>query len=650
MPAKTVAPYGSWKSPITSDLIVSTTTGIGRATQIVLDGEDIYWSEGRPEEGGRIVVVKRSPDGQTADLNPSPYNVRTTVHEYGGGSYAVSNGVLYFSHFYDQRLYRLEQGGDPEPLTPAVDLRYADGDIDAARNWMFCIREDHTTGSRWPVNTIVKLDLSGGDGGAVLASGNDFYASPRLSPDRRRLSWITWNHPNMLWDGSELWMAEVNDDGSLGGRQMVAGGGSLSVSSPEWTPNGDLIFVSEQTGWYNLYRWSGGQVEALTNEEAEFGGTSFGLGSSGFGVESANCVVCIYNAKGSKRLATLDLEGGSLEDIDTAYTEVGFVRASNGYAVISGGSPTEPASVVRIDLATGEADVLRRGTSQEIDSAYMSRPEPIEFPTEDGLTSHAFYYSPANKDFEAPTGERLPLIVISHGGPTGATSTVLNLSIQYWTSRGIGVVDVNYGGSTGYGREYRERLRGRWGIVDLDDCVNAAKYLIERGNADSDRVAIRGGSAGGYTTLASLTFRDFYKAGASHFGLSELEAMVRDTHKLESRYLDNLIGPYPERKDLYYERSPVHFADQITCPLIMFQGLEDKVVPPNQAEFMLEAMRERGMPVAYVAFEGEQHGFRKSENIKRALDGELYFYSRVFEFELAEPVDPVEIENLKSGS
>ena len=648
MPAKTVAPYGSWKTPISPDTLVSTSSGIGRATQVALDGDDIYWAESRPEEGGRVVVVGRSPDGAVTELTPAPYNVRSTVYEYGGGAYAVSGGVVYFSNFADQRLYRLKPGGVPEALTPEADLRYADGVVDAGRNMFFCVREDHSAGSGQPVDTIARVDLTGGDGGSVIVSGNDFYASPRLSPDGRLLAWVAWDHPNMQWDASELWVAEVDEASGLGDRRKVAGGPGRGVTEPRWSPGGDLVFLSEQTGWLNLHRYrpSTGSVEALMDLEAEIGGFSFGLGTSTFAVESDRRIVCVRMDRGSSRLATLDTGSGGMEYVDTEFSEVSHVKAANGQAVIVGGSPEAPQSVVRLDLETGEAEVLRSGARQAIDSAYLSAPEPIEFPTEDGVTSHAFYYAPSNADFEAPAGELPPLIVISHGGPTGATSCVLDLNIQFWTSRGFGVVDVNYGGSTGFGREYRERLRLRWGIVDLDDCINSAKHLIERGDADPDRVLIRGGSAGGYTTLASLAFRDFYKAGASYYGLSDLEGIVKDTHKLESQYLDGLIGPYPERRDLYLERSPVHSADRINCPLILFQGLEDKAVPPSQAEYMLEAMRSRGLPVAYVPFADEQHGFRIAENIKQSLGNELYFYCRVFGIESADSAAPVEIENL----
>jgi dipeptidyl aminopeptidase/acylaminoacyl peptidase len=638
-----VAPYGSWKSPITSDLIVAETIGLD---QIALDGEDVYWTEMRPTERGRYVVARRSPDGQTTDVTPPPFNARTQVHEYGGGAYAVADGVVYFSHWDDQRLYRQDPGDEPRPITPEGALRYADGVVDRRRGRMVCVREDHTVAGREAANTLVSLDLEGRERAQVLVSGNDFYTSPRLSPDGSQLAWLTWNHPNMPWDGTELWVGELRADGSLGRAERVAGGVDESIFQPEWSPDGVLYFISDRTGWWNLYRWHDGHVEPVVEMEAEFGRPQWVFGMSTYAFASADRIVCAYTDQGAWHLASLDTATARLTPVETAYSTIAQVRAGPDRAVFLGGSPTEPTSVVQLDLATGRLEVLRRSSEIAVDPGYLSLPRAIEFPTEGGLTAHAIFYPPKNREYVAPPDERPPLVVISHGGPTSAASSTLSLSIQYWTSRGIAVLDVNYGGSTGYGRPYRQRLEGQWGVVDVDDCANGARYLVEHGEVDGDRLLIRGGSAGGYTTLCALTFRDVFKAGASYFGLSDLGIFVGDTHKFESRYLERLIGPYPERADLYRERSPIHRTDRLSCPVIFFQGLEDKVVPPNQAELMVEALRAKGLPVAYIAFEGEQHGFRRAENIKRANDAELYFYSRMFGFALADPVEPVPIENL----
>lgn len=638
-----VVPYGSWKSPITSDLIVSETIGL---SHIALDRDDVYWTEMRPAEGGRYAVVKRSPDGSTVDVTPPTFNARTRVHEYGGGSFWVADGDVYFSNFTDQRLYHQESESDPKPITQEGKFRFADGIVDRGRGRIICVREDHTDSQREAVNTLVSVKTGGDNRGEVMVSGSDFYASPRLSPDGSRLAWLSWNHPNMPWDGTELWVGEIKENGFLGRVERVAGSADESIFQPEWSPDGALCFVSDRSGWWNLYRWEKGKIDSLCDMEAEFGLPQWVFGMSTYAIESASRIICAYAQGGIWHLASIDTVTGGCKEIEIPYTSIGFVQATSGQVVFVAASPTEPTSVVQLDLITGDLEVLRRSSAMRIDADHLSEPLAIEFPTEHGMTAHAFFYAPKNQEFVGPEEERPPLVVMSHGGPTAATSNTLNPVIQHWTSRGLAVLDVNYGGSTGYGRNYRQRLDGQWGIVDVDDCVNGARFLVQRGTVDGDRLAIRGGSAGGYTTLCALTFHDVFKAGASYYGVSDLEALVKDTHKFESRYLDRLTGPYPQRRDLYLERAPIHFVDRLSCPVIFFQGLEDKIVPPNQAEMMVGALRKKGVPVAYVPFEGEQHGFRRAETIKRALDGELYFYSKVFGFTLADPVEPVEMENL----
>ena len=655
MVQRQTAPFGSWKSPIRSELIVRDSVGLG---QLALDGEDIYWVEARPLEEGRHVLVKRTPDGQFHDQTPQPFSVRSRVHEYGGGAYVVADGTIYFSNFADQRLYRQGPGGSPEPITEKGDFRYADGVVDHGRNRIICVWEDHSSASSEPTNTLVEVDchieyFRGQKEQQILVSGNDFYASPRLNPQGTLLAWLTWNHPNMPWDGTELWVGEIAETGSLVKLQRVAGGREESIVESRWSPDGVLHFVSDRTGWWNLYRWRQDQIEALLPQalvpkEAEFSRPHWAFGTATYGFQSANRLICAYNQRGTWHLADLDTHAGRLTDFPIPYTEMGRgdLRVQGNRVVFQAGSPTEPMSILELDLANGSVYLVRRSSPSEIDSGYLSVPEPIEFPTEAGKSAHAFLYRPKNQDYDPPQGEKPPLLVKSHGGPTGATSTWLDSQVQYWTSRGFAVLDVNYGGSTGYGREYRERLRGLWGVVDVDDCTNAALLLVNRSEVDGQRLAIQGGSAGGYTTLAALTFRDVFQAGASHYGVSDLEALARDTHKFESRYLDGLIGPYPEHRDLYLERSPIGFIDQLSCPLILFQGLDDQIVPPDQAESMFRAIRDKGLPIAYLPFTGEQHGFRQARNIQRALDAQLYFFSRVFGFGLAEPVEPVVIENL----
>jgi dipeptidyl aminopeptidase/acylaminoacyl peptidase len=640
--APTVAPYGSWRSPITTDLIISETIRLGN---ISLDGEEIYWLEMRPAEQGRYVLVRSRPGSEPEEVLPGDTNVRTRVHEYGGAPYAVHGGTVVYCNFTDQKMYVQRPGESPVVLTPDGQ-RYADMVFDSERGRVICVREDHTDADVEAVNTLVAVDLASAGAGVILASGYDFYSSPTISPDGKQLAWLSWNHPDMPWTNTELWVADIAPDGSLSGAQHVTGGVDESIFQPSWSPDGVLTFVSDRTNWWNLYRWDGDSTSAVLPMEAEFGRPQWSFGNPTYGYISENEIVCSYTQDGNWHLGTIDVDARTLATYDLPHTDFNYVEVTPSTVIFLAGSPMEAGSIVSMDLATMELETLRWSSTVEVDPGYLSMPESIAFPSRHGEFAYAIYYAPRNQDFEGPVGEKPPLLVMSHGGPTGATSSSFSLSIQFWTSRGIAVVDVNYGGSTGYGREYRMRLDGTWGIVDIDDCVDAALSLGARGLADVDGLLIRGGSAGGYTTLAALTFEDVFRAGASYYGVSDLGALATETHKFESRYLDNLIGPYPERQDLYEERSPLFHTDGLSCPVIFFQGLEDKIVLPNQAELMVDALRAKGVPVAYVPFEGEQHGFRQAKNIKRSLDGELYFYSKVLGFELAEPVEPVEIENL----
>jgi dipeptidyl aminopeptidase/acylaminoacyl peptidase len=639
------APYGSWRSPITADLIVGDAVGFWLAT-ITLDGEDTYWTEIRPKEQGRSVIVRCDAQGNLSDINPEPFSASTRVHEYGGGAFTVRDGIVYFSNFDDNRLYRQKPGAQPEPVTAAdPNLRYADFIVARGRNRLIAVREDHSISGQEPVNTLVAINLDGGEQ-EVIAAGNDFYSNPRLSPDGTHLAYLSWNHPNMPWDGTDLWLAEVGTLGGVSNARRIAGGKREAIFQPAWSPDGTLYFVSDRTGWWNLYRRRGEVIEPVTQMEAELGTTLPMFGTSTYAFSDSGDIVAAVNSGGSMSLDTIDAQSGEMRRLDLPFTAFGWIQAQDGRAVFLAGSPTMPSSVVQLDLRSVAFEVLKPSRTVPVDEAYLSRPEPIEFPTENGKTAYGLYYAPRNKDYAAPAGEQPPLIVSAHGGPIDQTTATLNLGLigpQFWTSRGFAVVDVNYGGSSGYGREFRERIYGQWGVVDVDDSVNAARYLAQEGKADENRLIIHGGSAGGYTTLAALAFKDVFAAGASYFGLADLEAWVRTTHKFEAHFLDQLVGPYPECADLYHDRSPVTHADRIDRPVILFQGLEDRVVPPQQAEIIVEALERRGIPYAYMAYEGEGHGFRRAENIKRTLTDELYFYSRVFGLELPDKVPPVDI-------
>jgi dipeptidyl aminopeptidase/acylaminoacyl peptidase len=648
MAEKSIAPFASWRSPITPDVIVADSVRLAEAR---LEGAVAYWLESRPREGGRTAIVRRDASGRIADVIAPELNVRNRVHEYGGGAYCVDRDTVYFSNFADNRVLCQEGTGGPRPVTPGGDLRYADFVVDGGRNRLICVREDHRAGGREPENTLVALALDGESEGHVLASGNDFYATPRLSRDGSRLAWLTWNHPSMPWDGTELWVAQLASTGDLVEARRIAGGADESIFQPEWSPDGSLFFVSDRTGWWNIHRWDGQDVEAITDEEAELGLPQWVFGMRTYDFAGAGRIVCVVNRANVDHLALLDLSSARLEPLKSPYTCFDGTRASGDHVLVIGSSPTRPPEVARLDLASGEWEILRRSARVSVGEENFSAPRSIEFPTGDGQTAHAFYYPPHNPDFAAPEGELPPLIVDGHGGPTGAAKTGLELEdVQYWTSRGFAIVDVNYGGSTGYGRDYRRRLNGRWGVVDVDDCAAAARYLVAEGLADPARLIIHGGSAGGYTTLSALAFRDDFRAGSSYFGVGDVEALARDTHKFESRYIDTLVGPYPECVALYHRRSPIHHVDQISCPVIFFQGEDDTVVPPSQTALMVQALNRKGLPNAAIYFPGEGHGFRKAESIKRTLEAELYFYSRVFQFALAEKVEPVSIANLSSES
>ena len=639
-----LAGYGTWTSPITAEAITAGQVGLAQPS---LDRGSAYWLEARPQEAGRTVLVQRTPDGVRRDFTPAPFNVRTRVHEYGGGAYAVRDGVIVATDFADQRLYRIGTGSAPQPLTPASDgrLRYVDLELDAARGRVLAVREDHR-GEGEAINAIVAVALSPGDEGRVLVGGHDFSSSPRLSPDGRRLAWLSWDHPDMPWDTTRLWSAEIAADGGLSDVREVAGGARESIVQPAWSPDGVLYFVSDRTGWWNLYKAAGGAARAVLPMSAEFAGPAWAFGMRWYGFLDPATILACFSEGGRWHLCTIDVAAGRLDRLALPHTEFSGLMVEGGQAIMRAGRPDAPAAIILLDPSSGRATELGTAGELPVAQTYLSVPESVSCPSKDGSVTHAFYYPPANPDYRAPAGETPPLIVKSHGGPTGSTSSELRLSTQFWTSRGFAVCDVNYGGSTGYGRAYRERLNGRWGEVDVADCVAAARALVADGRADPRRLAITGGSAGGYTTLCALTFHDSFRAGASHYGVSDLEALARETHKFESRYLDRLVGPWPEAAAVYRERSPIHHAERLSCPIIFFQGLEDAVVPPNQAELMVEALRRKGLPVAYLTFAGEQHGFRQAKTIQTVLRAELAFYGRVFGFTPADGLAGLVIDNL----
>ena len=627
------APCGTWPSPITAARVAA---GVRPVSAPRIVGERVLWLQSLPEQGGRTAVA-----AQEGIVTPAPFNVRTRVHEYGGGAYAAAGDMVWFSNFADNLVHAQQGDAAPVAITSDGSQRHADLELDARHRRLIAIREQHG-GAGEPRNSIVALALDG-SGSTTLAEGADFYASARVSPEGRRLAWLSWNHPNMPWHGTELWLAAFADDGSLIHSRRVAGGASESLCQPVWSPDGRLYVVSDRSGFWNLYRLEVDGLVPVCPMEAEFGLPQWVFAQSSYGFSGPHEIIASCRENAISRLLHIDVRSGVATPIATPFEEIAELRVGPGCAVVEAGSPTTPLCIARISLADGAIEVLARSADDLPDASVLSVPRAISYPGADGRVAHAFHYAPRNAGYRMPEGERPPLIVISHGGPTAMATNTLKLATQFWTSRGFAVLDVNYGGSTGFGRAYRQRLSGRWGIVDVEDCIAGARHLVAAGLADDERLAIRGGSAGGYTTLAALAFHDVFKAGASYYGVGDLRALDADTHKFESRYTTDLLADMPERERLYAERSPIHAADRLSCPVIFFQGLDDKVVPPAQAATMVAALRAQGIAVAHLEFEGEGHGFRKKETVQRTLEAELSFYAQVFGFEPADDIERVQL-------
>ena len=642
------APFGTWSSPITAEVLLQGTVGLAHPR--VHEGE-LFWLESRPAEGGRVAVVRRRRDGTVADCLPPPWNARSRVHEYGGIGYTVLDGTLYFTHFADQRIHALPLDAPdaaPRPVTPDDGTRWADLAPDPARRRLVAVGEADRDGDE-PRNFLAAIPVDGDGTVEKLVGGHDFFSAPRLSPDGTRLAWLAWNHPRMPWDGTLLCESVLDGAGRPSAPRTVAGGPDEAIFQPEWDARGRLLCVSDRSGWWNLHRVEAAELRALHPMEADFGLPLWVFGMRTYVPLPDGRIACSWHAPEGDRLGLLDPEDGRLEPVDLPFTALDGIAAGDGEVVLVAASPTRFPELVSVPLGGGAPRVLRRASTLELDPAVLAAPEPVTFPTSHGGRAHGYFYRPAHPHCRGAEGERPPLLVIGHGGPTGATSTALNLKIRFWTSRGFAVLDVDYRGSTGYGRAYRDALKGGWGELDVDDCVAAARFVAGRGDVDPARMAIRGSSAGGLTVLGALAFHDVFRAGASLYGVADLEALARDTHKFESRYLDSLVGPLPEAADRYRARSPLHHADGIDAPVIFLQGLEDRIVPPSQAEAMVEALDARGVPVAYVPFEGEQHGFRRAETIRAALEAELWFYGRVFGFVPAgfeDRAPPIELRNL----
>lgn len=637
MSGKQKKPYGAWQSPVTAALILE--SGVGLA-EITAFGDEVYWLETRPREQGRCVIVRLRPGEPALDLTPPEYNARTRVHEYGGGAYLVTHRGVFFVNFSDQNIYWLRQDRSITRLTDNAHCRYADLAYDPARERLICVREDHNPAAPEAVNTIVAIALAGQGRETILAEGADFYSSPRLSPSGDQLCWISWRHPNMPWDNTELRLARLDEQGKPRETTRVAGGRE-SVCQPVWSADGALYFVSDRSNWWNLYRYKNEKVEPVYPIEAEFAEPQWSFRMANYDFIDTHTLLATYRQNGLAKICRIDTETKTAKTLPLPFTDYESLSCNGEKACFLAASPTEFPAIIEYDLAQDNYQPLRSANRACIDPSYISVAESLTVALDEKNAAQAFFYPPCNRDYTGPADEKPPLIVMSHGGPTAESRHNLKPVMQFFTSRGLAVMDVNYGGSSGYGRAWRQRLNGQWGVVDVNDCRNAALHAAAEGRVDPDRLAIRGGSAGGFTTLACLAFTDVFKAGASHYGVSDLEALALTTHKFESRYLDALIGPYPAEKEKYRARSPLHAADQLACPVIFFQGKEDRIVPPDQAEMMVEALKKKQIPVACLIYEGEQHGFRQAKNIKRTLEAEYCFYARIFGFEPADEIEPV---------
>lgn len=631
MSERRLAPHGTWTSPISSRLVSGQSIRLGSPQ---IDRGSLYWLESRPTEGGRTSLVRRNlSGGAVAELTPPPWSVRSRVHEYGGGAFAVRNGIVCCSHAADNRLYRFIPGCDPHPLTAKGPWRYADLAIYTRHRQVLAVVEDRSSSCDEPDNWIGAIDLDDVDRAPrQLLTGSDFYSNPRLSPDGKRLCWLQWAHPNMPWDGTELWVGERRKNGTIGDPALVAGGSRESIFQPQWSPEGDLHFVSDRTGFWNLYRWDG-RCRPLLERRADFGLPQWVFGMSTYGFLGDGRIVAAYCESGRWQLGIVTADG-LLEPVETPYSQIEGLTVDGLRVAFRGASPGASPALVHLDLAKGGVEVVKRSVPLQAGlGRFYSVPVPISFPSAEGREVHGFLYRPRNPDFRPPAGERPPLIIRFHGGPTAAATDALSLTVQFWTTRGFAVLDLNYSGSTGYGRRYRERLCGQWGVAEVEDAVSAARHCVSAGYARLDAILVKGSSAGGFSALCCLAFRDTFAAGTSYFGLCDLTDLTEGTHKFESRYHETLVGEWPAKASVYRERSPLRAVEKITAPVLFFHGAADTVVPVSQTEEMVSALRARGGDVEYERFENEAHGFRDEATIRRTLDCELAFYLRVLGIE-----------------
>jgi dipeptidyl aminopeptidase/acylaminoacyl peptidase len=633
----TTAAYGSWGSPITAASIFEASDNV---SYLAVENNQLYFIESKASANGKNVLFKLNKSNTAIQLTSSEVSVRSRVHEYGGRPYLVDGEDIYYSEFTDQKIYRISQNSIPEAIT-TPGLRYMECITDQKNNRLICVREDHR-GIGEPINTLVAINLSEANKETILFKGTDFVSAPHLSPDGNSVAFITWLHPNMPWDDTQLRVINFSENGLVERVVEVPQDGNVSIKHPHYSKDGTLYFIADFENWWTLYRTDVSSEQQKKPQKV----LDKKIEINSFGIENNDYAIITYRKDGGDHIARVNLATGEMTNIGDVFSSADSISVASDTVYFRASTPSSGNAIYQ--LTANNYEKIYQPNGPEIKKGFLSVPQSIEFPTGINEIAYGFYYAPQNSNFTGAKNTLPPLIVKVHGGPVGATDSSLNLGIQFWTSRGFAVFDVNHRGSTGYGRSFRKKLYPNWGVVDVEDVSNGVKWLASEGSIDADKVAIRGGSAGGYTTLAALAFQNVFKAGTSYYGISDLGILASDTHKFESRYLDQLIGPYPEMKTVYDQRSPINSVENITAPLLLLQGLDDKVVPPNQSELIFNALKDNGIDTAYIAFEGEGHGFRQPANNIKALNSELSFYGQVFGFVPAGNIEAVQL--IKSES
>ncbi|WP_420884228.1 prolyl oligopeptidase family serine peptidase [Shewanella chilikensis] len=633
------AAYGSWVSPLGAAEVYGSASAIGELQSV---GDAIYFSESSPAKGGKVGIKRLEKDGSITSVVAPAFGIGSRVHEYGGGDFLGIGQSLFVTKGQDQLFYRIAPNQEALALTPN-GTRHGECISYPKGSRIICVREDHRQPGE-PKASLVTINLNFSGEGDIFVDGHDFISSPAINADNTQLAWITWEHPNMPWDNTQLWLGDLNRKGQLTNIRQIAPERKGALMQPLFSPNGVLYFIADYDNWWNLYRLDAkGDIEQVTQLKAEIGGPAWKLGQHAYAFENENTLIASFNKEGDAGLLRLDLQTGVIEVLAADFADIKQVVQGADGVYFVGSRPTPERGIYKVSGRGTELVYAPKICG--LDPRYISRAVNVEFTTKGGDKAHGYFYPPVNGDYQPLPDTRPPLLMMLHGGPTASANRAYDSAIQYWTSRGFAVFELNYRGSTGFGRQYRQSLYGNWGKADVEDAVWAAGFLVDQGWVNAEKLAIRGGSAGGLSVLSALAFHDKFKAGVSYFGISDIEVLGKETHKFESRYLDQLIGPYPEMKAVYRERSPLYHLQGFNEPLLLLQGLEDKVVPPSQSQHIYKALKDKGVPTAFIGIEGEGHGFRQPHNKILALESELVFYGMVFDFTPAGTLPALKLDN-----